>query len=81
MTRKQKAAYYLEQNAKIVVTGIMNGTIVNSNELIDGIVKLLAIPVVVQQSELLACDCDRQPLRYNEFGICKYCGKQKPSEG
>ena len=32
-------------------------------------------------SNLLACDCDRQPLRYNKFGTCKYCGKQKPSEG
>ena len=32
-------------------------------------------------SELLACDCDRKPLRYNELGYCKYCGKQKPSEG
>ena len=32
-------------------------------------------------SEQLACDCDRQPLRYNEFGVCKYCGKQKPTKG
>ena len=39
------------------------------------------IPNVVLQSEQLACDCDRQPLRYNELGTCKYCGKQKPSEG
>ena len=39
------------------------------------------IPCCKSDSEQLACDCDRQPLRYNEFGICKYCGKQKPSEG
>ena len=43
--------------------------------------KNLTIPVVVGQSEQLACDCDRQPLRYNELETCKYCGKQKPSEG
>ena len=41
----------------------------------------LLIHSVVGQSEQLACDCDRQPLRYNELGTCKYCGKQKPSEG
>ncbi len=44
-------------------------------------VQQLLIPDVVKQSELLACDCDRKPLRYNELGYCKYCGKQKPSEG
>lgn len=43
--------------------------------------KLLGIADVVGRSEQLACDCDRQPLRYNELGTCKYCGKQKPSEG
>ena len=36
---------------------------------------------VVGRSEQLSCDCDKQPLRYNELGTCKYCGKQKPSEG
>ena len=51
------------------------------NEMADKMDKQLSIPVVVQQSELLACDCDRQPIRYNELGICKYCGKKKPSEG
>lgn len=28
----------------------------------------------------IPCDCDRQPLRFNELGICEYCGKQKTSE-
>ena len=38
-------------------------------------------PCCMSEAEQLACDCDRQPLRYNELGACKYCGKQKPSEG
>lgn len=60
-------------------------TLLNFEELIDvvtGVVKKINyIPCCKSDSELLACDCDRQPLRYNEFGVCKYCGKQKPTEG
>jgi hypothetical protein len=48
------------------------------DEATDSILRLFS---VVGRSEQLACDCDRQPLRYNELGICKYCGKHKPSKG
>jgi len=42
--------------------------------------EILRLFSVVWRSEQLACDCDRQPLRYNELGTCNYCGKPKPSE-
>lgn len=37
--------------------------------------------VVGKKRTVLSCDCDGQPLRYNELGICKYCGKHKSSDG
>lgn len=44
----------------------------------DEIIKeLLFLFNVVGQSEQLECDCTQPPFRYNELGICKYCGKQK----
>jgi hypothetical protein len=51
-----------------------------AKDIIDIVKEALTIPVS-DQSEQLACDCDRQPLRYNELGSCKYCGKHKPSKG
>jgi hypothetical protein len=44
---------------------------------IKALEKQLSLNGVVGQSEQLACDCDRQPLRYNELGTCKYCDKKR----
>lgn len=27
-----------------------------------------------------SCDCTKPPFKYNEFGVCKYCGKIKDNE-
>lgn len=39
--------------------------------------EILDLFSVSKQRELLECDCTQLPFRYNELGICKYCGKQK----
>ncbi len=44
---------------------------------IDSMVQDLVKVVDDYHANKHPCDCDRQPLRFNEFGVCKYCGKKK----
>jgi hypothetical protein len=84
MITKEKIIEILHSHSYNVEDQAGNHLIVVDDDSWDEIaeqVKNCSILNVVGQSEQLACDCDRQPLRYNELGTCKYCGKQKPSEG
>ena len=66
---------------KLLMRGFPNEKLINNRGLIGATFDEVILEVVKNigvtrccksDSELLACDCDRKPLRYNELGSCKY---------